>query len=115
MGPARVFVNGHEPLVIALAKFRERFLAGLFEYVQIVVEMVALDGLSRGFIQAARHVPLLFDASEPFFGDGAHQPEENSEHRREHRGQREDIAEGRDRQRAHRETAYSRRTLSIAN
>ena len=63
--PAPVFVHGHEPLVIALAKFGESFLAGFPYQVQIVIEIVAFDGFARGFAEAAGHVPLLFDAVRP--------------------------------------------------
>src|SRR5947209_4851482 len=63
--PAPVFVNGHEPLVVALAKFGESVLAGFLEQVQIVIEIVAFDGFARGFAEAAGHVPLLFDAVGP--------------------------------------------------
>src|SRR6202140_1737584 len=41
--PGPVFVDGHEPGVIALTELRQRFRTGLLENVQVVVSFVVLD------------------------------------------------------------------------
>src|SRR6267154_911968 len=47
--PAPVFVDGHKPFVVALAKLGKRFLASVLEQIQIVVKIVTLDGFAGGF------------------------------------------------------------------
>src|SRR5271165_1137816 len=41
--PGPVFVDGHEPGVIALAELHQRFRTGLLEDVEVVVSVVTLD------------------------------------------------------------------------
>jgi hypothetical protein len=43
--PGPVFIDGHKPRIIALAELRQRFRPDLLKYIQVVVSVVALDGL----------------------------------------------------------------------
>src|SRR6266446_8578751 len=52
--PAPVFVDGHEPFVVALAKLGKGFLASFLEQIQIVVKIVTLDGFAGGFAKPSR-------------------------------------------------------------
>lgn len=49
--PAPGLVDREEPSVVAFAKFRQSFFAGLAENIQIVVEIVAFDGFAGGFAE----------------------------------------------------------------
>ena len=63
--PRPIFVDGHEPGVIALAEFRQRFCTGLPQDVQIVVSVVALDGFPARVPQIHRRIPLLLHGIGP--------------------------------------------------
>jgi len=57
--PGPVFVDGHEPGVIALTELRQRFRTGLLENVQVVVSFVVLDRFPASVPQIYCRIPLL--------------------------------------------------------
>lgn len=50
-------IGGWEPLVISFAEFGEGVFTGLVEDVEIVVEVVALDGFATAIAKVHRRVP----------------------------------------------------------
>ena len=63
--PGPDFIDGHKPRIIALAELRQRFRPGLLKYIQVVVSVVALDGLPTRVSQIHRRVPLLLHRIRP--------------------------------------------------
>src|ERR1700757_2606463 len=61
--PSPGFVDGQEPVVIALAELRQCLLAGFTQQVHIVVEVMSLDLFARRLAKLHRYAPLFFVGS----------------------------------------------------
>lgn len=57
--PNKAFVDGHEPGVVPLAEFGERFFPAFVQQVQVVIEAVALDNLAGRFAKLHRYGPVF--------------------------------------------------------
>src|SRR5262249_25120486 len=57
--PRKCLIDGHQPLIVSLAEFRERLLPGLTQDGEVVIEIVALDRLASWFAEVHGRYPLL--------------------------------------------------------
>ena len=67
--PRPVLIHGHQPRVVALAEFRQGFLACLLKSLQIVIEIRTLDGVTTAFprFMAASHFSFTAFGQLPHF------------------------------------------------
>src|SRR5689334_11089504 len=63
--PTALRVHQGQPLVVTLPKLGERPVARFVEDVQVMVEILALDGLARRLAEVHGDVPLLLDVVGP--------------------------------------------------
>src|SRR6185437_17169382 len=64
--PGPLLIHGHQPLIIPLPEFGKRAFPGLRKHSEIVIQIIALDGLTRRITKRHGDAPLLLHAAIPF-------------------------------------------------